>query len=264
MDARPFVEMRGVQKSFGPVVVLRGIDLTVRQGEVVVIIGPSGSGKSTILRSIALLEPIDAGTLAVDGRVIASGRAADVDHAALRSIRQEIGMVFQAFNLFPHLTVRENVMLAPRLVKRMSVAEADALARGLLDQVGLADKADEHPARLSGGQQQRAAIARALAMKPQVMLFDEVTSALDPELVGEVLRVMRQLADEGMTMITVTHEMGFARDVGDRVVFMDHGRVVEEGPPEEVFGAPREKRTQDFLRQLTERELGTGNRRHHP
>ncbi len=260
--ARPFVEMRGVEKSFGPIPVLRGIDLTVRQGEVVVIIGPSGSGKSTILRTIALLEPIQAGTIAVDGSVIASGVPGGIDRAVLRNIRQEIGMVFQSFNLFPHLTVRENVTLAPRLVKRMSAGQADTLARSLLAQVGLSDKIDQHPARLSGGQQQRAAIARALAMKPQVMLFDEVTSALDPELVGEVLRVMRALADEGMTMVSVTHEMGFARDVADRVVFMDQGRVVEEGRPDQVFGSPREKRTQDFLRQLTEREFGTGARRH--
>jgi len=263
-ETAPFVAMRGVEKSFGSTPVLRGIDLNVTKGEVVVVIGPSGSGKSTILRCIALLEPIQQGTITVDGTTISAGtQAPPPDRAAVRQIRQEIGMVFQAFNLFPHLTVLQNITLAPRLVRNLSATEAEALARTLLDQVGLADKADQYPARLSGGQQQRAAIARALAMKPQVMLFDEVTSALDPELVGEVLRVMRQLADEGMTMVSVTHEMGFARDVADRVVFMDHGRVVEEGTPDEVFGAPKEKRTQDFLRQLTERELGTGNRRRH-
>lgn len=260
----PFVALRDVQKQFGETEVLRGIDLSVRQGEVVVIIGPSGSGKSTILRCIALLEPIQGGTISVDGALISAGTGGDaVNRSVTRRIRQEIGMVFQAFNLFPHLTVIDNITLAPRLVRGMARDDAEKLARDLLDQVGLADKADQYPARLSGGQQQRAAIARALAMKPQVILFDEVTSALDPELVGEVLRVMRQLADEGMTMVSVTHEMGFARDVADRVVFMDHGRVVEEGTPDHVFGEPKEKRTQDFLRQLTERELGTGNRRRH-
>lgn len=261
---QPFLEMRAVEKSFGPTPVLQGIDLTVQQGEVMVIIGPSGSGKSTILRCIALLEKVNAGSIAVGGMVINSGRPEQIDRGGLKRVRQEIGMVFQAFNLFPHLTVKENITLAPRLTKGASRSAADDLAATLLDQVGLTDKADEHPSRLSGGQQQRAAIARALAMRPQVMLFDEVTSALDPELVGEVLRVMRALADEGMTMISVTHEMGFARDVADRVVFMDHGRVVEEGSPEAVFGSPKEKRTQDFLRQLTERELGTGNRRRSP
>lgn len=260
--ASPFVELRGVRKSFGTVPVLNGIDLTVARGEVVVIIGPSGSGKSTILRCIALLEAIQGGSISVDGVTISSAAGEPSDRATLKRIRQEIGMVFQAFNLFPHLTVLENVTLAPRLVRGASSSEADAQARALLDRVGLSDKVDQYPARLSGGQQQRAAIARALAMRPKVMLFDEVTSALDPELVGEVLSVMRQLADEGMTMISVTHEMGFARDVADRVFFMDHGRVVEQGTPEDIFGAPREKRTQDFLRQLSERELGTGERRH--
>lgn len=259
--AAPFVELRGVEKRFGAVPILNGIDLTVARGEVVVIIGPSGSGKSTILRCIALLEAIQAGTISVDGVTIGSASPGAIDRTRLGLIRQEIGMVFQAFNLFPHLTVLENVTLAPKLVRGVRAGEADTDARALLERVGLADKVDQYPARLSGGQQQRAAIARALAMRPQVMLFDEVTSALDPELVGEVLSVMRQLADEGMTMISVTHEMGFARDVADRVVFIDHGRVVEAGTPDQVFGAPREKRTQDFLRQLTERELGTGKRR---
>lgn len=259
--AAPFVELRGIEKRFGAVPILNGIDLAVARGEVVVIIGPSGSGKSTILRCIALLEAIQGGTISVDGVTIASASPGAVDRARLKQIRQEIGMVFQAFNLFPHLTVLENVTLAPRLVRGVRAGEAETHARALLERVGLADKVDQYPARLSGGQQQRAAIARALAMRPQVMLFDEVTSALDPELVGEVLSVMRQLADEGMTMISVTHEMGFARDVADRVFFIDHGRVVEAGTPDQIFGAPREKRTQDFLRQLTERELGTGKRR---
>lgn len=259
--AAPFVELHSVEKRFGAVPILNGIDLTVARGEVVVIIGPSGSGKSTILRCIALLEAIQGGTISVDGVTIGSASLDAIDRTRLRQIRQEIGMVFQAFNLFPHLTVLENVTLAPKLVRGVRAGEAEAHARALLERVGLADKVDQYPARLSGGQQQRAAIARALAMRPQVMLFDEVTSALDPELVGEVLSVMRQLADEGMTMIAVTHEMGFARDVADRVAFIDHGRVVEAGTPDQIFGAPREKRTQDFLRQLTERELGTGKRR---
>lgn len=259
--AAPFVELRSIEKRFGPVPILNGIDLAVARGEVVVIIGPSGSGKSTILRCIALLEAIQGGTISVDGVTIGSAARDAIDQTRLRQIRQEIGMVFQAFNLFPHLTVLENVTLAPKLVRGVRAGEAETHARALLERVGLADKVDQYPARLSGGQQQRAAIARALAMRPQVMLFDEVTSALDPELVGEVLSVMRQLADEGMTMIAVTHEMGFARDVADRVVFIDHGRVVEAGTPDQIFGAPREKRTQDFLRQLTEREFGTGKRR---
>lgn len=259
--AAPFVELHGVEKRFGTVPILNGIDFTVARGEVVVIIGPSGSGKSTILRCIALLEAIQGGTISIDGVTIGSASTDGIDRTRLRQIRQEIGMVFQAFNLFPHLTVLENVTLAPKLVRGVRAGEAEMHARALLERVGLADKVDQYPARLSGGQQQRAAIARALAMRPQVMLFDEVTSALDPELVGEVLSVMRQLADEGMTMISVTHEMGFARDVADRVFFIDHGRVVEAGTPDRIFGAPREKRTQDFLRQLTERELGTGKHR---
>jgi ABC-type polar amino acid transport system ATPase subunit len=251
-----FVRLEGVWKRFGPLEVLRGIDLDMRQGEVVVLIGPSGSGKSTLLRCVCLLEAIQRGEIQIEGVPIAVGseeHGKKPDRATIRRMRQEIGMVFQSFNLFPHLTAKENIALAPRRVRGLSRIDADSLALELLARVGLIDKADEHPARLSGGQQQRAAIARALAMRPQVMLFDEVTSALDPELVGEVLRVMRQLADEGMTMLVVTHEMGFARDVADRVIFMDQGVIVEEGAPETIFTRPEKVRTQVFLRQLLER-----------
>jgi len=254
--ATPFVRLAGVWKSFQRLEVLRGIDLAVRQGEVVVLIGASGSGKSTLLRCVCLLEPIQRGEVQIEGVPIAVGseeRGKKPDKATVRRMRQEIGMVFQSFNLFPHLTAKQNIALAPRRVRRLSRTDADALALELLERVGLSDKADEHPARLSGGQQQRAAIARALAMRPEVMLFDEVTSALDPELVGEVLRVMRQLADGGMTMLVVTHEMGFARDVADRVIFMDQGVIVEEAAPEVIFTRPTQPRTQAFLRQLLER-----------
>jgi ABC-type polar amino acid transport system ATPase subunit len=254
--ATPFVRLAGVWKSFQRLEVLRGIDLAVRQGEVVVLIGASGSGKSTLLRCVCLLEPIQRGEIQIEGVPIAVGteeHGKKTDRATVRRMRQEIGMVFQSFNLFPHLTAKQNIALAPRRVRGLSRAEADALALELLERVGLSDKVDEHPARLSGGQQQRAAIARALAMRPEVMLFDEVTSALDPELVGEVLRVMRQLADEGMTMLVVTHEMGFAREVADRVIFMDQGVIVEEAAPEVIFTRPTQPRTQAFLRQLLER-----------
>ena len=254
------VALRGLWKSFGTLEVLRGIDLEVAPGEVVVIIGPSGSGKSTLLRCVCLLEPIQRGEVEVEGVPIAVGtekRARKPDKATVRRMRQEIGMVFQSFNLFPHLSALENITLAPRRVRKMSREEAEEQASALLERVGLSDKANEHPARLSGGQQQRAAIARALAMRPRIMLFDEVTSALDPELVGEVLRVMRQLAREGMTMMVVTHEMGFARDVADRVIFMDEGLIVEEGPPELMFTDPKEPRTRAFLGQLLERETGS-------
>ena len=254
------IEVRGLAKSFGTNSVLRGIDLTVQRGEVAVVIGPSGSGKSTLLRCICRLEPFEQGVIKVDGDPIAAGSeergvtllSADL----LEARRQEIGMVFQQFNLFPHMTVLQNVMLAPMKVRRSSRAESESTARDLLGQVGLLDKVAEHPARLSGGQQQRVAIARALAMRPQVMLFDEITSALDPELVGEVLQVMRKLAEDGRTMIVVTHEMGFARAVADRVIFIDEGRIVEAGPPQHVFGSPREERTKAFLRKLLEREMG--------
>jgi len=251
-----YVALDSVWKSFGDLQVLRGVDLAVTQGEVVVIIGPSGSGKSTLLRCVCLLEPIQRGVIEVEGVPIAVG-SAEVgrrpDKPTVKRMRQEIGMVFQSFNLFPHLTVLENVALAPRRVRGLTAAEAQQQARELLARVGLSDKAEEHPSRLSGGQQQRAAIARALAMRPQIMLFDEVTSALDPELVGEVLRVMRQLAQEGMTMLVVTHEMGFARDVADRVIFMDEGVIVEEDTPDILFTNPREARTRAFLSQLLER-----------
>jgi polar amino acid transport system ATP-binding protein len=236
------VRLESVHKSFGDNHVLRGIDLAVARGEVLVIIGPSGSGKSTLLRCVNLLEPIDEGKVFFDGREI-TRKGADVS-----AVRQQIGMVFQQFNLFPHLTVMDNLTLAARRIKHRPRAEAEERARTLLERVGLAEKAGQHPHQLSGGQQQRVAIARALMMEPHVMLFDEVTSALDPELVGEVLIVMRDLAREGMTMLVVTHEMQFAREVGDRVVFMDEGRIVEQGEPVRVLDQPREERTKRFLR----------------
>ncbi|MGW0891656.1 amino acid ABC transporter ATP-binding protein [Saccharopolyspora sp. NPDC002578] len=235
------IEISGLDKSFGSLEVLRGIDLTVRRGEVVCVIGPSGSGKSTLLRCVNLLEQPTKGRIAVDG-VEVTDPDTDLDAA-----RRHIGMVFQGFNLFSHLTVLENLTVAQRKVLRRDRAEADRVARENLDRVGLAEKADSMPAQLSGGQQQRVAIARALSMNPNVMLFDEPTSALDPELVGDVLGVMRGLADEGMTMLVVTHEMQFAREVADRVLFMDGGVVVEQGPPAEVIGDPKEERTRTFL-----------------
>jgi polar amino acid transport system ATP-binding protein len=243
-EPRPdgIVRLEAVRKSFGDNLVLDGIDLDVAPGEVLVVIGASGSGKSTLLRCVNLLEPLDSGRIFFEGREITRK---DVDVSA---IRQRIGMVFQQFNLFPHLTVLDNVTLAARRVRKLRRSDAEARARVLLAQVGLEAKADQHPHQLSGGQQQRVAIARALMMEPHVMLFDEVTSALDPELVGEVLLVMRQLAQDGMTMIVVTHEMHFARDVGDRLVFMDEGRIVEEGVPADVLDNPREERTRRFLR----------------
>jgi polar amino acid transport system ATP-binding protein len=249
--------VRSVVKSYGALCVLTGIDLTVYQGQVVVIIGPSGSGKSTLLRTVCLLEEIDSGQILVEGQLIARGKAEfgpRLDSTMLRTMREEIGMVFQSFNLFPHMTVLQNVALAPRVVRNLKKADAEELAAGILTRVGLAEKFDQYPSRLSGGQQQRAAIARALAMRPKIMLFDEVTSALDPELVVEVLRVMRELARQGMTMIVVTHEMGFARDVADSVIFMDKGAIVESGPPEKLFDNPTEARTRAFLGKLLERE----------
>jgi ABC-type polar amino acid transport system ATPase subunit len=237
------VRLEGVVKSFGDNRVLDGIDLTVDQGEVLVVIGASGSGKSTLLRCVNLLEPIDSGRIFLEGQEI-TGKGVDVS-----GIRQRIGIVFQQFNLFPHLTAIDNVTLAARRVKRMPRGQAEKRAHELLARVGLEEKAQQHPHQLSGGQQQRVAIARALMMDPHVMLFDEVTSALDPELVGEVLVVMRDLAQEfGMTMLVVTHEMQFARDVGDRLIFMDEGRIVEQGTPREVLDRPREERTRRFLR----------------
>jgi ABC-type polar amino acid transport system ATPase subunit len=238
----PVVRLDGVHKSFGDNEVLRGIDLEVRQGEVLTIIGPSGSGKSTLLRCVNLLEPLDSGRIFFEGEEI-TRKGAD-----LSATRQRIGMVFQQFNLFPHLTVMNNLTLAARRIRRQRRADTEARARVLLEEVGLVEKADQYPHQLSGGQQQRVAIARALMMNPHVMLFDEVTSALDPELVGEVLIVMRDLARDGMTMLVVTHEMQFAREVGDRVVFMDEGRIVEQGDPAAVLDNPQAERTKRFLR----------------
>ncbi len=242
VDDVPMVRLEGVRKSFGDNLVLDGIDLSVASGEVLVIIGPSGSGKSTLLRCVNLLEPIQSGRIFLDGDEI-TRKGADVS-----GVRQQIGIVFQQFNLFPHLTAIDNLTLAARRIRRMPKRDAEARARELLVMVGLEEKAHQHPHQLSGGQQQRVAIARALMMNPNVMLFDEVTSALDPELVGEVLVVVRDLARTGMTMLVVTHEMHFARDVGDRVVFMDEGRVVEEGLPADILDRPQQERTQRFLR----------------
>jgi polar amino acid transport system ATP-binding protein len=236
------VRLEGVHKRFSKLHVLQGIDLDVLPGSVVCVLGPSGSGKSTLLRCINLLEPPDSGRIFLEGKEITSFGKSDVDY-----VRRRVGMVFQQFNLFPHKSVMENVTLAQTTVLGRPPEEARAKGGALLERVGLADKLDEYPERLSGGQQQRVAIARALAMDPHVMLFDEVTSALDPELIKEVLDVMRELAAEGMTMIVVTHEMGFAREVADRAVFMDAGVIVEEGPPAELFGQPREERTKRFL-----------------
>jgi polar amino acid transport system ATP-binding protein len=238
------IEISGLHKSFGALEVLRGIDLAVEPGEVVCVIGPSGSGKSTLLRCVNLLEDPSAGSIRVAG-VEVTDPDCDID-----AVRRGIGMVFQQFNLFGHLTVRENVTIAQRRVLKRGRAEADRIATENLTRVGLLDKAAAYPAQLSGGQQQRAAIARSLAMNPQLMLFDEPTSALDPELVGEVLAVMRGLAAEGMTMLVVTHEMAFAREVASRVVFMDGGVIVEQGPPADVFGRPREERTREFLHRV--------------
>ena len=243
-----------VHKSFGRLEVLKGIDLEVGRGEVCCLLGPSGSGKSTFLRCINHLEKVDAGRLSVDGKLVGYRQAGDklyeLKERETAQARAEIGMVFQRFNLFPHMTALGNVVEAPLRVKRENKADALQRARALLDRVGLADKVDAYPAQLSGGQQQRVAIARALAMQPKLMLFDEPTSALDPELVGEVLDVMRGLAEEGMTMVVVTHEMGFAREVGDTVVFMDGGVVVEQGDPKQVINNPREERTREFLRKV--------------
>jgi polar amino acid transport system ATP-binding protein len=250
------IEISNLHKSFGRLEVLRGIDLSVASGEVVCVIGPSGSGKSTLLRCVNLLAEPTTGTITVAG-VEVTDPDCDID-----AVRRGIGMVFQQFNLFGHLSVRENVTIAQRRVLKRSRAEATRIATENLERVGLAEKAEAYPAQLSGGQQQRVAIARALAMDPQLMLFDEPTSALDPELVGEVLAVMRALAAEGMTMLVVTHEMAFAREVANRVVFMDDGVIVESGPPAEVFGAPREERTRTFLHrvleptQVSETEIG--------
>jgi polar amino acid transport system ATP-binding protein len=241
--AETMLAVRAVRKRFGELEVLKGIDLEVRQGEVVCVLGPSGSGKSTLLRCINLLDPPDAGEILLEGRELSGARAAgDVDY-----VRRRVGMVFQQFNLFPHKTALQNVALAQEKVLGRDRGEAREKAEVLLARVGLGDKLHQYPERLSGGQQQRVAIARALAMDPHVMLFDEVTSALDPELIKEVLDVMRELAREGMTMIVVTHEIGFARDVADKVVFMDEGAVVEEGQPDQVLDSPKQERTKQFL-----------------
>ena len=241
-----FVTLENVTKRFGELEVLHGIDLAVDLHQVVCLIGASGSGKSTLLRCINLLEHVDEGTIVVDGQVLTGGKV-DVN-----VLRRKIGIVFQAYNLFPHMTVLENVTLAP--MRALKLSKRDALARGreLLVMIGLEDKATEYPDRLSGGQQQRVAIARALAMNPSLMLLDEITSALDPQLVGEVLEFVRQLADEGMTMIVATHEMAFARELADKVCFLDEGVIREEGPPSQIFSAPREERTREFLARVLE------------
>ncbi|QVI24706.1 amino acid ABC transporter ATP-binding protein [Nocardia tengchongensis] len=245
------LELRGIRKSFGRNDVLSGIDLTVRPGEVTVILGPSGSGKSTLLRTINHLEQVDAGTVRVGGELVGyrrkGGKLYELSERDILRQRARIGFVFQNFNLFPHLTVRENVALAPVAAQRRAKAEVNAEALELLARVGLADRADEYPRRLSGGQQQRVAIARALALRPEVVLFDEPTSALDPELVGEVLEVIRDLAQAGSTLVIVTHEIGFAREVADTVVLMDAGRIVEQGPPAQVLDNPSHARTKAFL-----------------
>ncbi len=238
------IEVKGLIKDFGKLEVLKGIDAHIKKGEVVVIIGPSGSGKSTFLRCLNLLEEPTA------GEVIFEGKKTNDKGTNIDLLRQNIGMVFQLFNLFPHMTVLENITLAPVKLKKASKEEAQKIAMGLLNQVGLEDKAEAYPNQLSGGQKQRIAIVRALAMSPDVMLFDEPTSSLDPEMVGEVLEVMRELARDEMTMIVVTHEMGFAREVGTRLMFMDDGKIIEEGIPKEVFDNPQHQRTKDFLRKV--------------
>jgi polar amino acid transport system ATP-binding protein len=241
-----FVSLEAVTKRFGELEVLHGIDLTVDLHQAVCLIGASGSGKSTLLRCVNLLEHVDSGTIVVDGQTITEAKV-DVN-----ALRRKIGIVFQAYNLFPHMTVMENVTLAPIRTRKLSKAKAQAEARELLALIGLEDKADEYPDRLSGGQQQRVAIARALAMNPSLMLLDEITSALDPQLVGEVLALVRTLADEGMTMIIATHEMSFAREVADKICFLDAGVILEEGPPAQIFSSPREARTQEFLQRVIE------------
>jgi polar amino acid transport system ATP-binding protein len=246
----PILRIEGLRKSFGALEVLKGIDLEVAQGETVVILGASGSGKSTLLRCVNFLERPSAGRIALDGKAIGAedaGGAVRYSETELSRVRTRVGMVFQQFNLFPHMTALRNVMEGQVTVLRRPKALAEQAARRVLAKVGLADKSDEYPARLSGGQQQRVAIARALAMDPEIMLFDEVTSALDPELVGEVLRTMRALSDEGMTMLIVTHELGFAYHVADRVIFLHDGLILEQGTPQEMLLRPRERRTREFL-----------------
>jgi len=246
VNGQPALLLEGVHKSFGENEVLRGIDLTVAPHEVVCLIGASGSGKSTLLRCVNLVEPIDS------GRVVVAGEEITADGVDANRIRRRIGIVYQSFNLFPHMTVLRNITLAPREALGTDHAEAEKSARTLLERFGLLDKQDEYPDRLSGGQQQRVAIVRALAMRPHLMLLDEVTSALDPELVAEVLAVIKELASEGMTMLIATHEMGFARDIADRVCFLDAGHILEEGPPERIFTAPENLRTRQFLGRIIE------------
>jgi polar amino acid transport system ATP-binding protein len=256
----PMIEMRDITKAFGKNKVLKGISLDVQKGEAVVVIGPSGSGKTTLLRCINVLEEFDGGIIRIDGEPIGykvneAGKRRRLSERQIADSRSHIGMVFQSFNLFPHMTVLRNITAAPIKVKGQAVEVAERRARELLDRVGLADKQSEYPMRLSGGQQQRVAIARALAMQPKVMLFDEVTSALDPELVGEVLTVMRQLIKDGMTMVVVTHEMQFARDVAHRVVFMDGGTIIEQGSPKELFANPSTDRLRSYLTRYREAYL---------
>jgi polar amino acid transport system ATP-binding protein len=236
-----FVSVSGLTKRFGDNEVLRDVDLTIDLHNVVCLIGASGSGKSTLLRCLNLLEPVDAGTIVIDGQTVTNGKV-DVN-----ALRRRIGIVFQSFNLFPHMTVMQNITLAPRKTRGLSKREAEARARELLERIGLLDKADEFPDRLSGGQQQRVAIVRALAMDPKLMLLDEITSALDPQLVADVLELVCELAESGMTMVVATHEMSFAREVADKVCFLDAGSILEEGPPGEIFSSPREPRTREFL-----------------
>jgi len=247
-NEQPFIDVRHAKKSYGALEVLKDISLQVKKGQIVAIIGPSGSGKSTLLRAINDLDPLTGGEIWLEDKQINKDLPHRQYEKHINTVRQEIGMVFQHFNLFPHLTVRENITLAPKMLKGISDKDADKLAEEQLAKVGMLERIDFYPSQLSGGQKQRVAIARALAMKPKVMLFDEATSALDPELVEEVNLVMKQLAEEHMTMIIVTHEMGFAESVCDRVLFMDEGIVVEEGPPEVIFKNPKNERTQNFLR----------------
>ncbi|GAA0480454.1 amino acid ABC transporter ATP-binding protein [Alkalibacterium indicireducens] len=235
------LKTEGLRKSFGDLEVLKGLDLEVKEGEVVVIIGPSGSGKSTFLRCMNLLEEVNGGRVIIDDFDLTDPKQ------NINKIRENIGMVFQQFNLFPHLSVMENITMAPKQLRNLSTDDARKLGMRLLESVGMSDKADAYPSSLSGGQKQRVAIARALAMEPDIMLFDEPTSALDPEMVGEVLAVMKKLAEDGMTMVVVTHEMGFAREMADRIIFMDDGHIVEKGSPEQLFDNPQNERTRDFL-----------------
>ena len=240
---KEMIKITNLQKNFGNLHVLKGVNLSIAEQEVLVIIGPSGCGKSTLLRCMNFLEEPTGGTVAIDGVVLKNDES-------INDVRKEVGMVFQRFNLFPHMTVLDNLMLAPMKVRGVDKAEAEATAKIYLEKVGMADKANNYPEQLSGGQQQRVAIARALCMKPKVMLFDEPTSALDPEMINEVLDVMKALANEGMTMVVVTHEMGFAREVGDRVIFLSEGNILEEGTPEEIFSNAKEERTKSFLSKI--------------